>query len=82
MVHLSPKGFGVLRLLAGRTGEVVSRETLLNEVWGYEAMPTTRTVDNQVAQLRAALEVNPAEPRYLITVHGVGYVLRSPGVGA
>ena len=72
-VHLSPKGFGLLRLLAARSGEVVTRETLLNEVWGYEALPTTRTVDNQVAQLRAALEEDPAEPQYLITVHGVGY---------
>jgi DNA-binding response OmpR family regulator len=72
-VHLSPKGFGLLRLLAARSGEVVSREILLNEVWGYESLPTTRTVDNQLAQLRAALEENPAEPRHLITVHGVGY---------
>jgi DNA-binding response OmpR family regulator len=72
-VHMSPKGFGLLQLLAARSGKVVSRDTLLNEVWGYEAMPTTRTVDNQVAQLRAAIEVDPASPRHVITVHGVGY---------
>ena len=42
------------------------------QVWGYESMPTTRTVDNQLAQLRSALEDDPSEPQYLITVHGVG----------
>ena len=63
----------MLQLLAARSGEVVSRNTLLNEVWGYEALPTTRTVDNQVAQLRAAIEKDPAEPVHIITVHGVGY---------
>lgn len=73
VVHLSPKAFGVMRLMAARPGEVITRETLLNEVWGYDAMPTTRTVDNQVAQLRFALEVDPSEPRFLVTVHGVGY---------
>lgn len=72
-VHLSPKGFGLLHLLAAHSGTVVSRETLLNKVWGYEALPTTRTVDNQVAQLRAALEEDPSSPRHIITVHGVGY---------
>ena len=72
-VHLSPTGFGLLRLLAAQSGTVVSRETLLNKVWGYEALPTTRTVDNQVAQLRAALEKDPSSPQHIITVHGVGY---------
>jgi DNA-binding response OmpR family regulator len=72
-VHLSPKGFGVLRLLAARSGQVVTRDTLLSEVWGYEAMPTTRTVDNQIAQLRSAIESDPAKPRHVLTVHGVGY---------
>ena len=72
-VHLSPKGFGLLRLIAAQSGTVVSRELLLNQVWGYDALPTTRTVDNQVAQLRAALEEDPSSPRHIITVHGVGY---------
>ena len=73
LVEMTRKEFGVLRLLASRTGEVVTREELLTEVWGYEALPTTRTVDNHVASLRAKLERNPAEPTHLHTVHGVGY---------
>jgi DNA-binding response OmpR family regulator len=60
-------------MLAGKAGEVVTRDDLLNEVWGYDATPTTRTVDNHVASLRAKLEDTPADPRHLMTVHGVGY---------
>jgi DNA-binding response OmpR family regulator len=73
VVHLSPKEFGVLRLLVSREGEVVSRTDLLHEVWGYDRFPTTRTVDNHLASLRSKLEENPADPRHLLTVHGVGY---------
>jgi DNA-binding response OmpR family regulator len=72
-VELTPKEFGVLRYLAARAGEVVSRYELLEEVWGYGKFPTTRTVDNHIAALRAKLEDDPAEPRYLQTVHRVGY---------
>jgi DNA-binding response OmpR family regulator len=72
-VDLTRKEFGLLRLLAARSGEPVTRDDLLNEVWGYDANPTTRTVDNHVASLRAKLEENPSEPRHLFTVHGVGY---------
>ena len=72
-VEMTPKEFGVLRYLAGRAGEVVSRYELLEKVWGYGKFPTTRTVDNHLAALRAKLEKNPAEPRYLQTVHRVGY---------
>jgi DNA-binding response OmpR family regulator len=72
-VEMTPKEFGVLRYLAARAGEVVSRYELLEEVWGYGKFPTTRTVDNHIAALRAKLEDNPAEPRYLQTVHRVGY---------
>jgi DNA-binding response OmpR family regulator len=74
-IDLTRKEFGVLRLLASRAGEVVGREEMLNDVWGYEHFPTTRTVDNHVALLRAKLEVDPSQPRHLITVHGVGYKL-------
>jgi DNA-binding response OmpR family regulator len=73
LLEMTRKEFGVLRYLASRGGEVVSRDELLNEVWGYEAMPTTRTVDNHIASLRAKLEENPAQPRHLQTVHGIGY---------
>jgi DNA-binding response OmpR family regulator len=72
-VEMTPKEFGVLRYLAARAGKVVRREELLEEVWGYENYPTTRTVDNHIASLRGKLEEDPAEPRHLLTVHGVGY---------
>lgn len=72
-LDMTPKEFGVLQFLASRAGEVVRRDELLNEVWGYNADVTTRTVDNHVASLRAKIEAKAAEPRYLLTVHGVGY---------
>ena len=72
-VEMTPKEFGVLRYLAARAGKVVSRYELLEEVWGYGKFPTTRTVDNHIAALRAKLEIDPGEPRYLQTVHRVGY---------
>jgi DNA-binding response OmpR family regulator len=72
-VELTRKEFGLLRLLAARAGEPVTRDDLLNEVWGYDATPTTRTVDNHVASLRAKLEDDPSDPRHLFTVFGVGY---------
>jgi DNA-binding response OmpR family regulator len=72
-LEMTRKEFGVLRLLAARAGEVVTRDDLLNEVWGYENYPTTRTVDNHISLLRAKLEQDPSEPRHLLTVHGVGY---------
>lgn len=72
-VELTRKEFGLLRALAARSGEVVRRDMLLDEVWGYEADVTTRTVDNHVASLRAKLESDPPVPRHIVTVHGVGY---------
>lgn len=74
-LEMTRKEFGVLRLLAARAGEVVSREELLNEVWGYENYPSTRTVDNHIASLRSKIEEDAAQPRRLLTVHGVGYKL-------
>ena len=74
-LRLTPKEFGALRLLASRPGEVVTRHEMLTEVWEYRHFPTTRTVDNHVASLRAKLEDDAAQPRHLITVHGVGYKL-------
>jgi DNA-binding response OmpR family regulator len=73
--NMSRKEFGVLRLLAARAGEVVTRDEVLDEVWGYDQYPTTRTVDNHVALLRNKIEDDPSNPCYLITVHGVGYKL-------
>lgn len=71
-LELTRKEYGMLRLLAARAGDVVTRDDLLNEVWGYESSPTTRTIDTHVASLRAKLEDDPERPR-LQTVHGVGY---------
>jgi len=75
ILELSRKEFGVLRLLAARAGEVVTRDELLDEVWGYDQYPTTRTVDNHVALLRSKIEDDPSKPRHLLTIHGVGYKL-------
>jgi DNA-binding response OmpR family regulator len=72
-VEMTRREFQTLRALAARAGEVVTREELLNQVWGLEVFPTTRTVDNHIAGLRAKLERDPAEPRHLLTVRGVGY---------
>ncbi len=75
VLKLSRKEFGVLRLLAARAGQVVTRNELLGEVWGHDYFPTARTVDNHIASLRAKLEKDPAQPNHLITIHGVGYKL-------
>jgi DNA-binding response OmpR family regulator len=72
-VSLTAHEFKLLRYFFDNPMRVISRQQLLTEVWGYEAYPTTRTVDNQVLKLRQKLEPNPAEPRYLRTVHGAGY---------
>jgi DNA-binding response OmpR family regulator len=77
-VHLTAKEFGVLRLLASAAGEVVSRDRFLDVVWGYAAFPTTRTVDKHIVSLRAHLEPDPDAPRWIQTVHGVGYRLELP----
>jgi DNA-binding winged helix-turn-helix (wHTH) protein len=72
---LSEKEAGILQLLAAHRGETVSREKFLDVVWGYHAYPSTRTVDNFIAGLRAKLEDDPANPRHLLTVRGTGYRL-------
>jgi DNA-binding response OmpR family regulator len=77
-IHLTAKEFSMLRLLGEAGGEPVSRERFLDVVWGYAAFPTTRTVDNHIASLRAKLERNPDAPRWIKTVHGVGYKLELP----
>jgi two-component system alkaline phosphatase synthesis response regulator PhoP len=74
-IDLTSKELEVLRLLAQHRGRTVSRERLLEEVWGYEHYPTTRTVDNHILRLRQKLEANPSEPRRILTVYGAGYKL-------
>ena len=74
-LEMTKKEFGTLRFLASRVGEVVTRNELLEEVWGYNNYPTTRTVDNHIASLRAKVEKDASKPEHLLTVHGVGYKL-------
>ena len=77
-IHFTAKEFAMLRLLAEGQGEPVSRERFLDIVWGYTAFPTTRTVDNHIASLRSKIEKDPDNPKWIQTVHGVGYRLELP----
>jgi DNA-binding response OmpR family regulator len=70
---LTAHEFKLLRYFVDHPERVLSREELLNQVWGYNCYPTTRTVDNQILKLRQKLEPEAAEPRYIRTVHGAGY---------
>jgi len=72
-VEFSGKEFDLLSYFVCHPGETLSRERLLNDVWGYDHFPTTRTVDAHIVRLRQKLEPQPDEPRYFLTVHGVGY---------
>jgi DNA-binding response OmpR family regulator len=65
--------FKLLKYFARCPARVISRQELLNEVWGYENYPTTRTVDNHILRIRQKLEPDPAHPRYFLTMHGTGY---------
>jgi two-component system, OmpR family, alkaline phosphatase synthesis response regulator PhoP len=73
LVELSAIEFHLLRYFIEHRGATISREELLTEVWGYQATPSTRTVDVHVAWLRQKLEPNPRIPQYIVTVHGLGY---------
>ena len=77
-LNFTAQEFKLLKYFANSPSRVISREELLNEVWGYENYPTTRTVDNHVLRLRQKLEPDPANPRYFLTMHGTGYKF-SPG---
>jgi DNA-binding response OmpR family regulator len=72
-VTLTAHEFKLLKYFVEHAERVLSREELLNEVWGYQSYPTTRTVDNHILKLRQKLEPDAAEPRYLQTVYGAGY---------
>ena len=72
-LELSPREFEILRYLLERKGEVVSRDDLLNQVWGYESFPYTRTIDAHIAALRKKIEETPDKPALIITIHGKGY---------
>jgi two-component system alkaline phosphatase synthesis response regulator PhoP len=72
-IELSAREFKLLRYLIEHRGATISRDELLNEVWGYNAMPSTRTVDVHIAWLRQKLEPNPHYPQFILTIHGLGY---------
>ena len=72
-LKLSPREYDILYCFFERRGKVVSREELLNQVWGYDSFPNTRTVDAHIAKLRQKIEEKPDEPKYIITFHGIGY---------
>jgi DNA-binding response OmpR family regulator len=72
-VKLSHKEFEILSYLQQNKNQVVTRYDLLEKVWGYDEQPTTRTVDNFIVRLRQKLEINPNQPKVILTVHGTGY---------
>jgi DNA-binding response OmpR family regulator len=74
-VKLSHKEFEILHYLHNKKSLVVSRDELMEKVWGYDTEVTTRTIDNFIVKLRQKIEVNPNDPRFILTVHGVGYKL-------
>jgi DNA-binding response OmpR family regulator len=70
---MTAKEIDILRLLVRRRGEVLTRDRMLNEVWGYDAYPNTRTVDSHIVKLRQKLEEDPANPKYILSIYGEGY---------
>jgi DNA-binding response OmpR family regulator len=72
-LELPSRAYAILKVFARHPGDVISRQQLLDEAWGYDRYPNTRTVDNHLVKLRRAVEDEPNEPRYLVTVHGAGY---------
>ena len=77
-LDLSPREFELLRYLIERKGETVSRDRLLEDVWGYQSYPSTRTVDTHIAKLRAKIGDSGSEPRFIMTIHGTGYKFVDP----
>lgn len=72
-VEMTPKEFKMLEYMIKNPRRVISRDELLNQVWGYRSYPCTRTVDNHILKLRRKLEQQPSKPRHFLTVHGAGY---------
>jgi DNA-binding response OmpR family regulator len=72
-LDLSAREFEILRYLIRHRGEIVTRDQLLDEVWGYDSTPVTRTVDNHIARLRQKIERDPSNPKHIVTVHRLGY---------
>ena len=76
-IRLSSREFAIMEYFIRHEGEAVHRHDLLNEVWGYEALPTTRTIDNFILDLRKKLEENPSKPKYIESVRDIGYRFNS-----
>ncbi|HEY5533427.1 MAG TPA: response regulator transcription factor [Ignavibacteria bacterium] len=72
-IYMSLKEYEILKFFINHKEEVVSRNLLLDEVWGYEVFPTTRTVDNYIMMLRKKIEKNPSVPKHFLTIHSAGY---------
>lgn len=72
-VSLTHKEFEILKFFRQHTGEAISRDVLIKNVWGLDAFPTTRTVDNHIVKLRKKIEIDPSFPQHILTVHGIGY---------
>jgi DNA-binding response OmpR family regulator len=77
-LELSPREFELLRYLIERKGDTVTRDQLLEDVWGYESYPSTRTVDTHIAKLRSKIGDSGSEPRFILTIHGMGYKFIDP----
>ena len=80
-IELTPREFKIMRLFCENPGRVVTRNELLDKVWGYDIFPTTRTVDNHIVKLRKAIEDEAAAPRHILSVRGVGYKFDPEGRG-
>lgn len=72
-IHLSAREYEIMKFLIKHAGDVIHRHVLLDEVWGYESYPTTRTVDNCIMDLRKKLEKEPSRPKHILSIRGVGY---------
>jgi DNA-binding response OmpR family regulator len=72
-VALTAQEFKALKFFVSNPGRVISRDELLNQAWGYDNYPCSRTVDNHVLKLRQKLEVEPSRPKHVLTMHSVGY---------
>jgi two-component system alkaline phosphatase synthesis response regulator PhoP len=72
-LDLTAREYDILRLMIRHRGEVITRDRMLNEIWGYEAYPATRTVDSHIVKLRQKIEDDPAEPKHILSIYGEGY---------
>jgi two-component system alkaline phosphatase synthesis response regulator PhoP len=81
-LDVSAREFRILAYFIEHAGEMLSREKLLNDIWGYDVYPTTRTVDNHIARLRKKIEDDAEQPRWILTQRGAGYVFGAPDRGS